>query len=167
MNALGIQTADPAAQANAEPSRWVRLRRDFPQDSPFISVQYSMSVGSSGIVETLVLRSRDVKNDIQTSLEDRVSAASDAAEVLRADTPVDRIRVERFGKSSVVLARCEGADQSAYNRLFTEASGILERYRGILNVRGSVLADLARVRVATKSAKPAAKSAGPKTTAPK
>jgi hypothetical protein len=162
MSALGLPSSpDSSTSTKPEPSRWVRLRKDFPQDDPFVSVQYSISVGSAGVTETLVWRARDVKNEIQTSLEDSVSAASDPRQVLRTDTPVDRIRVERFGKPSVVLARCPSADQSAYAPLFTEASAILEHYRSILNVRGGVIADLDRVGGLTSS-KPASRAAPPK-----
>jgi hypothetical protein len=59
------------------------------------------------------------------------------------DTPVNRIRVERLSKSSMVLARCEDADQNAYEPLFRQASDILARYRKMLGL-GSVLhSDLA------------------------
>lgn len=128
------------------PSNWVRIRREFPAESPFVSVQYSMSVDAGGIVETLVFRSREMKDVIQVSMEDKVSAG-DPAQVLKSDTPVDRVRIERFGKSSVALARCQGADQHAYDALFQQASGILSRYRAALNVRTTVPADLRRLGV--------------------
>lgn len=129
------------------PSNWVRIRREFPAESSFVSVQYSMSVDAGGIVETLVFRSREMKDVIQVSMEDKVSAGADPAQVLKSDTPVDRVRIERFGKSSVALARCQGADQHAYDALFQQASGILSRYRAALNVRTTVPADLRRLGV--------------------
>jgi hypothetical protein len=129
------------------PSNWVRIRREFPSESPFVSVQYSMSVDANGIVETLVFRSREAKDVIQVSFEDKVSAGADPAVVLKSDTPVDRVRIERFGKSSVALARCPGADQHAYDSLFQQASGILSRYRTALNVRTTVPGDLRRLGV--------------------
>jgi hypothetical protein len=132
------------------PSNWVRIRREFPPESALVSVQYSMSVDAGGIVETLVFRSREMKDVIQVSLEDKVSASTDPAQVLKSDTPVDRVRIERFGKSSVALARCQGADQHAYDPLFQQASAILNRYRTALNVRTTVPGDLRRLGVGEK-----------------
>jgi len=141
----------------SSPSNWVRIRREFPAESPFISVQYSMSVDAGGIVETLVFRSREMKDVIQVSMEDKVSAGADPAQVLKSDTPVDRLRIERFGKSSVALARCPGADQHAYDPLFQQASAILGRYRTALNVRTTVPSDLRRLGVGENVKNPAAK----------
>ena len=139
------------------PSNWVRIRREFPAESPFVSVQYSMSVDAGGIVETLVFRSREAKDVIQVSLEDKVSAAADPAQVLKSDTPVDRVRIERFGKSSVALARCPGADQHAYDALFQQGSAIVSHYRTALNVRTTVPTDLRRLGVGESAKNPAAK----------
>src|SRR5262245_4565578 len=47
--------------ANDQISNWVRVRREFPPDSPFISVQYTLSTIGHGAVETLVFRARDPK----------------------------------------------------------------------------------------------------------
>jgi hypothetical protein len=64
---------------------------------------------------------------------------------------VNRIRLERFGKSSVALARCAGTDnapapdQAAYEPLFHSASEVLANYRGLLNVRHLVPAELAQI----------------------
>lgn len=132
------------------PSNWVRIRREFPPESPFVSVQYSMSVDGGGVVETLVFRSREAKDVIQVLLEDTVSSASDPAQVLKSDTPVDRVRIERYGKSSVALARCPTADQHAYDPLFQQASTILSRYRTALSVRTTVPSDLRRLGVGEK-----------------
>ncbi len=136
------------------PSNWVRIRREFPPDSPFVSVQYSISVDSGGIVETLVFRSREMKDVIQVSMEDKVSASADPAQVLKSDTPVDHVRIERFGKSSVALARCPEADQHAYDPLFQQASAILSHYRTALNVRTTVPTDLRRLGVGEKTNSP-------------
>jgi len=141
----------PVVSEDSGPSNWVRIRREFPAESPFVSVQYSMSVDAGGIIETLVFRSREMKDVIQVSMEDKVSAGADPAQVLKSDTPVDRVRIERFGKSSVALARCPGADQHAYDPLFQQASSILSRYRAALNVRTTVPADLRRLGVGQKS----------------
>ena len=56
-----------------------------------------------------------------------------------------RCRLERFGKSSVVLARCPQGDQSKYNYLFDSASSLLTNYRAAMNVRSTVPLDMARL----------------------
>jgi hypothetical protein len=71
--------------------------------------------------------------------------------MLATSTPVDRIKLERFGKPSVVLARCLGSeagpapDQSAYEPLFREASSIMSRYRDLLSAGRTVPDELAKV----------------------
>jgi hypothetical protein len=61
---------------------------------------------------------------------------------LSVDTPVNRINLERFGKPSLVLARCEGADQKAYDPLFAQASEIFAVYRKSLGLRTAFRSDL-------------------------
>ena len=151
----GVETEEAPAAAGGT-SKWVRVRREFAADSPFVSVQYSVSVDQKNIVETLVFRSREAKDVIQISLEDSVSASSDPLQVLKVDTPVDRVRIERFGKSSVVLTRCPSADQKTYQPLFDQGSSVLAHYRGILGVQQIVPADLKRLGVGA-SAKAAGK----------
>ena len=151
----GVETEEAPAAAGGT-SKWVRVRREFAADSPFVSVQYSVSVDQKNIVETLVFRSREAKDVIQTSLEDSVSASSDPLQVLRVDTPVDRVRIERFGKSSVVLTRCPSADQKTYQPLFDQGSSVLAHYRSVLGVQQIVPADLKRLGVGA-SAKAAGK----------
>ena len=88
-----------------------------------------------------------------------------------AASPASRIKLERFGKSSVVLARCTGAeggptpDQSAYESLFAGASSILTNYRILLNARKMVPEELARV--GTVAAKPGHLTHKPEGTAKK
>ena len=151
----GVETEEAPAAAGGT-SKWVRVRREFAADAPFVSVQYSVSVDQKNIVETLVFRSREAKDVIQTSLEDSVSASSDPLQVLKVDTPVDRVRIERFGKSSVVLTRCPSADQKTYQPLFDQGSSVLAHYRGMLGVQQIVPADLKRLGVGA-SAKAAGK----------
>ncbi len=116
-------------------SRFVRLRRDMAADSPFLTAQYSISRDASNIIETLVLRLRDPKQFHEISMEDRVSSsAASPTTVLSTETPVSRIRLERFSKNSIVLARCQESDQSAYEPLFREASDIMSRYRKALGL---------------------------------
>src|SRR6185369_15490188 len=65
--------------------------------------------------ETLVFRMRDFKKDdvVQIALEDSISAASDPIVVAQSETPIDHVKVERFGKGSLGLRRCPEADQSS------------------------------------------------------
>jgi len=148
----GMEPLPPDAAASAD---WVRLRREFPAGMLFSNVQYSFSVDANNMVETLVLRVRDPKDLMQVSVEDNASSVTSASAMLSADTPVSRIRLERFGKPSVALARCPasadkpGLDQSAYESIFRSASAILNRYRNALGVRKTVPQELARLGVGT------------------
>jgi len=125
-------------------SRWVRLRYEFPGSSPFSSAQYSFSLEKNGTTETLVLPLREPKNFVSVSMEDSVTAGSPSA-VLAADTPASRVRVERFGKSSLVLERCPQANQSAYEALFRRASTLMKNYRSALGVRSTVPGELEKL----------------------
>jgi hypothetical protein len=133
-----------ATLKDAAPSKFVRLRREFSAESPFLTAQYSMSSDSISTIETLVLRMRDPKDFYELSLQDQSSSgAASPLTMLAVDTPVNRVRVERLTKSSMVLARCQDADQNAYEPLFRQASDIMARYRKALGL-GSVLhSDLA------------------------
>ena len=141
----------------------------------FSSVQYSFSNDGQNMVETLVLHVRDPKDLIQVSLEDSASAVTSSEAMLGSNTPVNRVRLERFGKSSVALARCsatEGGpapDQSAYEPLFRSASDVLTNYRRLLNVKKIVPEELAKISGSIETnrrqqnrrrAKPAPKPAG-------
>ncbi len=125
-------------------STWARIRREFAADSPFSNVQYSMSTDEKALIETLVFRMRDPKDVLSVTLEDRMSAVTTPAAALAGDTPATRVKVERFGKNSLGLSRCEQADQAAYEPLFVSASQVLAGYRKILAVRSTVPAELAR-----------------------
>ncbi|MFZ1129248.1 MAG: hypothetical protein WBV31_01695 [Terriglobales bacterium] len=146
----GMQALPPGAVSAAD---WVRIRREFPDATLFSNVQYSFSVDATNMVETLVLRVRDPKDLMQISIEDSASAVTAAASMLASSTPVSRVKLERFGKASVVLARCSGAegnpatDQSAYEPIFRAASSIMERYRDALGARKMVPQELARLGV--------------------
>ncbi len=150
---------------DAPVSSWVRIRRELAE-GPLSSVQYSISVDEHSIVETLVFRVRDPKDVLMLSIQDTVSAGSDIAAVLALNTPANHFKIERFGKSSVALARCPQADQSGFEPLFRQASDLLARYRAILRVRSTVPGDLARLGVGAK--KPASKPEhpGPKSSNP-
>lgn len=143
-----------SAAVSGEPSvaSYVRIRHEFSLQAFFSSVQYSFSNDGHSMVETLVLRVRDPKELMQVSLEDSASSVTSPADMLAVNNPVNRIRLERFGTSSVALARCtasaEGGaapDQSAYEPLFRSASEVLTNYRTLLGVRRTVPEELAKV----------------------
>jgi hypothetical protein len=143
----GMQSLPPGASSSAD---WVRVRREFPESSPFTNAQYSFSVDSKNMIETVVLRMREPKDLMQISIEDSASSVTSPAAMLSTNTPVSRIKLERFGKPSVVLARCSGAegpatDQTAYEPIFKAASSIMSRYRDELRVRRMVPQELARL----------------------
>ena len=158
-------------------AEWVRIRREFSVQALFSTVQYSFSHDSKNMVETLIFHVRDPKDLMQVAIEDNASSVTTPATMLSTSTPAGRIKLERFGKSSVVLARCPGTegspppDQSAYEPLFQSATAIVTNYRNLLAARQTVPAELARVSTvgATKSkppAKTAARKAAPEKPAP-
>jgi len=133
-----------ATLKDAPDSKFVRLRRDFVAESPLMTAQYSISSDSSSTIETMVLRMRDYKEFHEVALEDRASAgAAPPAAMLAVDTPVTRIRVERLGKSSVVLTRCQNADQNAYEPLFRQASELMAQYRKALDLNAMIRSEIA------------------------
>jgi hypothetical protein len=152
----GVNTAQlPPEDAGAD---FVRIRREFSGDNPYLNVQYSFSRDSRQMVETLVFRMRDPREILQVSIEDSASAVTSPAAMLGSGTPASRIKLERFGKSSVVLARCLGQqgspapDQSAYEPVFASASGVLSDYRNLLGARRTVPDELGRIDLARKAA---------------
>lgn len=155
--------AGQSGHVAGEPSvaRYVRIRREFSVQAMFSSVQYSFSNDGVNMIETLVLRVRDPKDLMQVSLEDSASAVTSSATMLNANTPVMRLRLERFGKSSVALARCQDTamgpapNQSAYEPLFRGASDVLTNYRGLLGVKAIVPEELAKITAESKPGAPA------------
>lgn len=142
-----------SSMEGAPVSNWVRLRRDFPSAASYTSSQYALTTDEKGTTETLVFHSRDTRDVVQVMLEDSITGASSPASILATDTPVDRIRLERFGKASVVLAKCPAADQSAYQPLFDQASKAMANYRAVLGVKKTIPRELAALGVgATKPA---------------
>lgn len=129
---------------------WVRMRRELPAPAMFSTVQYSFSVDSKMMVETLVFKVRDPKDLMQLSIEDTASSVTTPAAMLGTNTPATHIKLERFGKASVALARCAGSegspapDQSAYEPIFRNASTIVSNYRDLLGARQTVPGELAR-----------------------
>ncbi len=150
----GMQPLPPGAVSAAD---WVRVRREFPDATLFSNVQYSFSVDAQNMVETLVLRVRDPKDMMQVSIEDSASAVASATAMLSSTTPVSRVKLERFGKPSVVLARCTGGegnpatDQTAYEPIFHVASSIMERYRDALDAGKIVPQELAHLGMKTSA----------------
>ncbi len=164
-----LQVGQPGHVAG-EPSvaSYVRIRREFSVQATFSSVQYSFSNDGQTMVETLVLHVRDPKDLIQVSLEDSASSVTSSEAMLGSNTPASRVRLERFGKPSVALARClapEGGpatDQSAYEPLFRGASDVLANYRALLGVKTIVPEELSKIKGESKSEprKNAAKTKG-------
>jgi hypothetical protein len=132
-------------------ANWVRIRREFGVQALFSTVQYSFSHDPRSMTETVVFRVRDPKDLLEVSIEDSASSVTTPAAMLGVNTPVSRIRLERFGKSSIVLARCEASatgpapDQSVYEPLFQSGSSIVANYRGLLSAPQIVPAELAKV----------------------
>jgi hypothetical protein len=149
---------------------YVRIRREFSVQALFASLQYSFSDDGQDMIETLVLHVRDPKDLMEVAIEDSASAVTSAEAMLEANTPASRVRLERFGKPSVALARCSATengpapDQSAYEPLFKSASDVLENYRGVLKAKTLIPEELARLsgaekpRPRSRSAKPAART---------
>ena len=138
---------------NAPTANWVRLRHEYPAAVPYLTVQYSISTDEKSIIESLVFRSREAKDVLQVQLEDTITGAQDVRSVLATDTPVDRIKLERFGKSSLVLARCPTADQSALEPLFRKASDVVTSYRAALSIKSMIPRELAMLTPASSTPK--------------
>jgi len=172
-HSLVDQAADARARGDSEPASsevgtadWVRIRREFPASSVFSRVQYSFSRDPNSMVETLVFLLRDPKDLMQIAIEARAAAVATPANMVATNTPASRIKLERFGKSSIVLARCLGSadhpppDQSAYEPLFQSASVLAAKYRDLLGVRRTVPSELSRLApfgsAQPKAPKPAA-----------
>ncbi len=155
-NANPLAMANTGASMTAMPTDttavadFVRIRHDLT-GTPYLNVQYSFSRDTHQMVETLVFRIRDPKDILQVSIEDSASSVTPATTMLSATTPASRIKLQRFGKSSVVLARCsattEGSipDQSAYEPLFSAASALMSGYRDLLGARRLVPEELTRI----------------------
>lgn len=165
-----IEAGQPGHVAG-EPSiaSYVRIRREFSVQAMFSSVQYSFSNDGVTMVETMVLHVRDPKDLIEVSLEDSASAVASSEAMLVANTPVSRVRLERFGKSSIALARCQASaagpapDQSAYEPLFRSASNLMSDYRTLLSVKTVVPEELAHMKGGSKPVSNPKLRAKPKT----
>lgn len=138
---------------------YVRVRHEFAASVPFVAAQYSLSVDPKSIVEDLVFRTREQKDVIEIQLEDSVTGADDPRAVLATDTPVNHIKLERFGKPSIALARCPTVDQSKYEPLFTMATEAMNRFRTALATKRLVPRELTMLGALTPAKKPLAKKA--------
>lgn len=160
--------ANTKVSSSSDTAAWVRIRREFSVQAMFSTVQYSFSQDPKNMVETLVFHVRDPKDLLQVSVEDSVSTVTTPASMLGTDTPASRIKLERFGKSSIVLARCPGSegnpppDQSAYEPLFQSASAVVANYRSLLGARHTVPEELARLGASAASKSKQAKSGAKK-----
>jgi hypothetical protein len=143
LNEAEARAAGAPAGSVATPSAWVRIRREFPEKAVLTDAQYSLSAEGSSASEALALHLRDTKEVLQILISDSVTGSP--SQVVKADTPPDRIRIERFGKASIVLARCNGIDQSAYEPLFEAARGVIEKYRVAMAVKTVVPSEFAHL----------------------
>jgi hypothetical protein len=145
MNEGEARAAGAYAGSEGIPSIWVRIRKEFPEKAVLSNAQYSLSVEGKSISEVLALHLREGsagegKDVLQILISD--SATGSPAQVARVETLPDRIRIERFGKASIVLARCGGMDQSGYEPLFLAAGGIFQNYKVAMAVKSVVPAEL-------------------------
>jgi hypothetical protein len=144
----GPGAVQTSGQSTATPplSTWVRIRKEFATGA-LSNVQYTFSKDEKGMTETLVFRMKSPARNqpMQVSIQDALAAPT-ATQALAADTAPDRIRVERFGAGSVVLARCPQADQKQYEQFFTRAKSVMSAYRKLLGVAATVPGDLARIK---------------------
>ncbi len=141
-------------------ARWVRIRREFPPAAPLLNAQYSLSVSEDGATEMLVLRLRDPQEVMQISIS-AGAAGMPPSKLAVAGMPAERISIERFGKSSVTLARCAGGGQSAYEPLFATATKFLASYKAALHVARLVPEELMRPGFAPAARKTPPASSGP------
>lgn len=140
-----LMQGEDSASTGPSVSDFVRIRREFPDSSPFVTAQYAFSINQDRVVETLTFRTRDAKDILQVSISDSVNSARSPAQVARLNTPAERIRIERFGKPSIVLARCQNQDQAKFEPLFSRATALLASYRSSLRVPTTVPAEISRL----------------------
>jgi len=145
-------------------SKYLRFLREFKSDSPLATIQYSLSADPANTIETLVFRGREVKDLLALSIEDKLStSASKPSTVIQSDTPASRVRVERAGKTTVGLARCEGVDQSKYEPIFAQASTVLADYRRWLRLKTMLASDMAWLSAASATGSRSGRQTSPNT----
>ena len=129
-------------------SRFVRARHEFAAGGAFATAQYTLSEDaaegqSSQITEVLVFRLRDPKEIVQVSIESPALTGR-PPQVLAAAPLAERIRLERAGAASVVLARCADQDQSARAGIFQSAGRVLAAYRTAFHASDELAPELSR-----------------------
>lgn len=150
----GAQFASDSSVAD-----YVRIRHDLNGKGIFSNVQYSFSSDPRNMVETLVFRVRDPKDLMEISIEDSATNVTSASAMLASATPASRIKLERFGKSSIVLARCVGSqagpppDQTAYEPLFRGASAVVADYRVLVKARSIVPEEISKLKPSEQKSK--------------
>jgi hypothetical protein len=148
-------------------AKYVRLRREVIGDANFSNVLFLLSVDDKNTTETLVLKVKDPKDLVSISIEDQISAgAAKPTTVLDTDTPASHIKMERFGKTAIALARCENADQSSYEPLFAQATQLIAQYRKTLGLRTMFRTDLAWLSTPNTPPTDKAKTPSTKSTKP-
>lgn len=129
--------------AEGKSAKYIRVRRDVAGGSPLATIQYSLSSDPENTIETLVFSGRDAKDLLALSIEDKLSTAvSRPATVVQSNTPASHLSLERAGKTTVALARCEAVDQAQYEPIFAQASSILANYRHVLRLRSLLASDI-------------------------
>ena len=95
-----LQQGDMAqVSSGSATATWVRIRREFSVQAMFSTVQYSFSEDAKDMDETLVFHVRDPKEFLEVAIEDTASSVTTPAAMLTTNTPANRIKLERFGKS--------------------------------------------------------------------
>ena len=136
-----------------EASKYVRLRREIT-DAYFNNILYSLSIDEKNMTETFVFKTKDPKDLVAISIEDQVTAgAVMPTSMFDADEPATHIKLERFGKTAIALARCENADQSAYEPLFSQATQLMAQYRNTLGLHSAFRSDIAWLSASSTPAK--------------
>ena len=84
-----------------------RIRREFSVQAMFSSLPYGFSNDGVNRMGTLLLRVRDPEGSAAGLVETVRRRVAGSATMLAANTPVMRLRLERFGRPSAALAGCQ------------------------------------------------------------
>jgi hypothetical protein len=128
-------------------TRWVRLRRDFPESAPLLSAQYSYSPVTGGEGETLVLYFRQGGGNkvLQLAISSAQKSGGGTVPFFRQPSQSSRVTLERFGQSSITLARCHGTQASKSSELMERADKILAAYKAALGAAATIPGELMRL----------------------
>lgn len=129
-------------------SDWVRLRREFHGDPVLSNVQYLITESGHRVQQKIVFHTKASGPGelLQLSLEAETGEGVTAAQVLSSAVAPTRIRLERFGGPSLVLARCPQAEQGVYEPLFRRAAERFAAYFAALDVKRLAAAELESLR---------------------